>query len=171
MGIDIGASLPRHVLYDADDAAQGESLKDRAAKCRHAHWVASQSAVAYRRMRVRHADIQDGQAIDVDADFVERERNGFGVATGCLNRGDRRDVVKRIERAASGEIRPDRWSHPCDAAAFLIDRDRHIVAAMQFAYAVGQRTDLRPVFDIALEQDVACWLDIAKQAFFVIRQG
>ena len=53
----------------------------------------------------------------------------------------------------------------------MINQDRHRVAAMQGPQAVGQRADLRFVFDIAFEQDVACWLDITKQAFFIIRQG
>ena len=42
---------------------------------------------------------------------------------------------------------------------------------MQRPQAIGQRADLRAIFDIALEQNIAGWLDIAKQAFFIIRQG
>ena len=58
-----------------------------------------------------------------------------------------------------------------DTAAFLINKDGHIVAAMHVTQAVGQRADLRSILDIAFEQDISCWFDIAKQPNFVIRQG
>ena len=122
-------------------------------------------------MRFGHADIQHGQAIDVDAHFVERQRDGFGIAARGFNRGHGCQIVQRIKSAASGKVRPDGRAHTRNAAAFLINQDRHIIAAMQGPQAVRQRAHLCAVLNIAFEQDVARRFDIAKQAFFIISQG
>ena len=171
MGVDRRAPLPRHMFDDTDDAPQGKTIKNSTTQRSHAHRVAAQGAIANGGMRIGHADIKYGQAIDIDTDFSQRERNSLRIAARRLNRGDRGNVIQRVKRPASGKIRPDRRTHPRDTAALLVNQDGHIVAPMQRPQTIGQCTHLRAVFDIAFEQDIACWLDIAKQAFFVICQG
>ena len=166
-----GAALPRHMFDDANHAAFCKAIQYRAAKCGNAHRFAAQRAVTDRRMRFGHADIQHRQTIDVNANFVQRQRDGFGIAARSLNRGHGCQVVQRIKRPASRKVGPDGRTHTRDAAAFLINQDRHIIAAMQGPQAVRQRAHLSAVLNIAFKQDVARRFDIAKQAFFIISQG
>ena len=171
VGIDNCTPLPWHVLDDTNHAASRQPVENCPPQRRHPRRIASQCPVTNRCMRLGHADVQQWQAIDIDADLSQYESNRFGIAPRRLYRGHRCDVVKRIERSTSRKLWPDRTTHPGNAAPLLIDRNQNIVAAMQFAQAIRQRADLLAVFDIAFEQDIARRLDIAKQAFLVIGKG
>ena len=102
-------------------------------------------------------------AIDRDADLRQHQPQRMAVGARRLDPRHRRPFVQAIEVRSGRKGRPLRRAEPRDPPALLIDQDRHIVAALQFAQRVGQRAQLRPVLDIAAEQDVAGGADVAEE--------
>src|SRR3546814_14608745 len=78
-----------------------------------------------------------------------------GVGAGRLDRADRGLGVEVGEAPGFGELGPDRRLHAGDAAAFLVDPDRHVVAAVEGAEAVGQGAELAGAHAVAAGEDVA----------------
>ena len=85
------------------------------------------------------------------------------IAAGSLDRADRRDVVEPVEALARRERQPFGRLHPRDPPAFLVDADEQPFAPVNAAQLVGQRPYLRPVFDVAAEEDVARRIALAKE--------
>ena len=57
-----------------------------------------------------------------------------------------------------------------DAAAFLIDKNRHVGLANGFAQCVGQGTDLITIFDVARKQDKPERIGFTQEALFPIAE-
>ena len=91
-----------------------------------------------------------------------------------MGRGDRagwRDIVEPVEDRAGRKAGPDRGLHPRNAPALLIDHDEQVVTAMERSQIVGERAHLRPIDDIAFEQDVSRRLSLGKEGAFVRGEG
>ena len=80
-------------------------------------------------VRAGLTDVEQGQAIDVDADLTQHHRQRLRVDPHRLDRRHRRRVIERIEGGARRESGPFGRLHARNAAAFLIDQDRDVVAA------------------------------------------
>ena len=72
-------ALPRHMFDNPNDTALAQPLNHRAAKRCHAHRIAAKRAITNGRVRFRLTHIKQRQAIDVDANLRERERNRLGI--------------------------------------------------------------------------------------------
>ena len=121
-------------------------------------------------MAIGVADIEQRQAIDVDAKPAQQRRQCQRVEPAGLDRGDRRPGIERGEGLSGGEFGPVRRAQAGDAAAFLVDQDGH-VAAGEVAQAGGEGANLFGIGDIALEQDVAGGVGRSEQRAFIGGDG
>jgi hypothetical protein len=112
----------------AADAASLEAIEHGLAQCRDHHRFGTKATIANDIMALQVAHVEQRQAIDVDAKVLQQRRQRQCVQAAGLDRGDRRLVIKLPETFAGRELRPVRRAQAGDAAAFLIDQDRHIAA-------------------------------------------
>ncbi|OHC94864.1 MAG: hypothetical protein A2095_13930 [Sphingomonadales bacterium GWF1_63_6] len=171
MAVDQSAAMPRHMFDDANHAALRQSLQRRATQRRHSHRFGPQSPVTHDVACPILPHIEQGQRVDGDADFRKRQGDGMGIGPRCCDRARRRDIIKTIEHRAGRKRGPDWRLHPGDAPPLLIDHDQQVVATMQGAQIIGQRPQLRPIDDIALEDNIACGLRLGKEGALVRGQG
>ena len=66
--------MARHMLDDADRAAGLQPVEHRAAQRGHLHRLRAERAIADDVMRAGLTDVEQGQGIDVDADFPQHRR-------------------------------------------------------------------------------------------------
>ena len=125
MAVDQGAAMPRDVLHHPEHARRVKPVEDRAAERGDLHRLRSQRPVADDVGCARLADVEHRQAVDVDPDLIEHERQRPGVDSRRLDRARWRQLVEPVERFAAGEGRPFRRLHARNPAAFLVDQDRH----------------------------------------------
>ena len=121
-------------------------------------------------MGSRRANIEQWQAIDIDADFGQRNANRLRVQQRGLHGGNGGQPVKLRKAIARRKLRPDRRLHPLNAPALLIHHDRHIIAAMQRSQTICQRADLILAFEIPAKQDVPGRIRLAKKAALRVGQ-
>ncbi len=125
--------------------------------------------IADDRVAARHRDIEDRQAIDIDAERSE--------IIGHDPRREAHEPDLLVERQAAFPELPRGWigppprrSKPLHAAALLIDENGWPVAAEAIGKGIDERFHLRSVFDVPLEENETEGLALAQEGAFVLAQ-
>ena len=114
-------------------------------------------------MRARHGHVEDGQAIDVDADREKIMRDEARAEAGQLPPDERIVGVEPPIGAPGGIFWPVRRAHPLHAPALLVDQDGRLIAADRVAQSFAERLHLAGIVDVALEEDEPPGLRIAEE--------
>ena len=148
MAVDLRPPVAGHVLDDRHDAAGDEAVAIGAAERRDLLGRSGKRARADHRVHPLAGDVENRRAIDADPDFDEiggdEPRRQPGGAFGRARGGEAR---------RGGIGRPMRRPHALHPPAFLVDEHGRVGAADNGAEIVDERAQLRPIDDVALEQD------------------
>ena len=158
VAVDLRPAVAGHVLDDRRNAAGDEAVGVGASERRHPLGGIGERARADRRVHAFAGDVEHRRAIDADPDFEEiggdEPRRQPGGAFGGVRGG---------EAGGGGIGRPMRRPHALHPPAFLIDQHGRVGAADDGAKIVGERAQLRPVDDVALEEDQPPRLRVAEE--------
>jgi hypothetical protein len=114
-------------------------------------------------VRAKHRHVENGQAVDRDAECLEVMGDQPRAQAGKLPRGQRVIHSQRGERPAGRIFLPVRRAEALNAAALLIDQDGSIVAPDRRAELGHQRAHLIGIGAIAPEQNQPPGIGIAQE--------
>ena len=162
-----GATVTGNVLDHRKDPAFHQPFSHRPSESDDNVRIGAVGAIADDVMSSRHRHVEDGRAIDVDSHRGEIMRHEPRAEA-------RHGGARSIEAAETGAgriRRPVRRSHALHPSAFLVDQNRRIGPARRSAQRIGQRPHLVRRADIALEQDEAPGLRVAKERGLLVRES
>ena len=171
MAVGAGAAVARHVLDDLAHAAGLEAVEQRAAKRRDLHRLVAERTLADHVVGALLPHVEHGQAVDVDPDVRERDRDRLAIGPRRLDRADRRLAIEVGEAAGGGKTGHSGGAEPRHLAALLVDQDRHVAAPGNLPQGVGEPPELRAVAAVAAEQDEAGRRGFANEGSFVIAEA
>lgn len=130
--------------------------------------VAMERAIAD-HLRMPVVEIEHGREAHVDPAGAQLGGQDVADRGGDLGREQHVAIPQIAEPAHRRQHREAVGAEPLDAAAFVIDRDQDVLAHR--ADRVGQRAQLRAVFEMPREQDHAAGVRMRKAPRIVARQG
>ena len=165
-----GPAVAWYMLDNAADSASLKAIQHGLAERRDDHWFGAEAAVADDVVAALVTHVEQGQAIDIDAQIAQQRGQRQRVEPARLDGRDRRLFVQFSKHFAGREFGPVRRPQARNAAAFLIDQDRQI-APGQIAQRSREGAQLIGRFHVAFEQDIAGRVAAAEQRPLVVRQG
>ena len=141
-----------------------------ATKRRNQLGIGAEGPVADDVVRAGRRNIQDGHAIDRDAERLEVRGQQPAVQAAGLDAELEIPPGELAEPDARRGLAPVRRLQPGDAAAFLIDEYGRVLAADGGAQLADERADLIGISDITGEQDEAERIRFLEESRFRRRE-
>ncbi len=167
MTVRCGSAMPRDVFHHGQDTAIHKPFNNRPPERGDTQWVGAERTVPDRVRRTGRQDIQDWNAIDVDANIAEI--GGYqpamqpGGAQACLIVGP-----MQLAEQLCGTVRRPVWRLQApNASAFLVDEDGSFRVANCIPKRCNEIAQRIRLATIALEQDETPGTLTGKEGSFV----
>src|SRR6266702_3393343 len=149
MAVDGAAAVAGYVFDHRQDAASDQTLAGRPPEGGDTRWLRAVGAVADHCIGIGRGQIEDGQAVDSDAQWSEI----CGDETPDEARRVRRLGAQPSNLRGGGIAPPMRRAQSRDAAALLIDQNGGIRTADAGTQIVDQTVQLRRIDAITLKEN------------------